>query len=181
MSGGADRNATRHAILIRWTGLMTWEFVEMSQPIWSWAILGVVLLGLEMLTGTFYILWFGIAALCVSLLLALVPDATLQIQLLAFAVLSLTSLAVWRRKYGTRSPRSRVGQSRDDTIGKVGRITADVSPAQTGTIVFTVPVMSSREWTAIADEPLAAGETAEVVAVEGNFLRVKRATSPNQP
>ena len=153
----------------------------MPQPIWSWAILGLVLLGFEMLTGTFYILWFGVAALCVALLLALIPDAGLQTQLLAFAMLSLTSLAVWRRKYKAHSPRSLVGQSHDDTIGKIGHITAAVSPAQTGTITFTIPVMSSREWTAIADEAIAVGETAEVVAIAGNFLRVKRAASPNQP
>jgi membrane protein implicated in regulation of membrane protease activity len=146
----------------------------MLQPLWNWAILGVVLLGIEMLTGTFYILWFGIAALCVALLTALFPTTSLAMQLLAFSVLALTSLAVWRSKYKQLAPHSRVGQSRDDTIGKRGKITVAVSSEQNGTIAFTVPVMSSREWTAISDERIAAGEEAEVIAVEGNFLRVRR-------
>ncbi|MDP2248747.1 MAG: NfeD family protein, partial [Nitrosomonadales bacterium] len=30
---------------------------------WLWGILGLILLAVEMATGTFYILWFGIAAL----------------------------------------------------------------------------------------------------------------------
>ena len=148
----------------------------MPQPMWVWAILGLILLSVELLSGTFYILWFGIAALCVALMLAVSPGSPLSLQLLAFSVLSLTSLAVWRSKYKAHGSASRVGQSQDDSIGKVGRITLAVSSEQNGTIVFTVPVMSSREWTVIADESIAAGEQAEVVSIEGNFMRVKRAS-----
>ena len=149
----------------------------MLQPVWIWAILGLVLLGVEMLSGTFYILWFGISALCVALMLAVYPAATLPMQLLAFSVLSLTSLAIWRSKYKAQGEGSRIGQSRDDTIGKVGRITEAVSTTQNGTITFTLPVMSSRVWTAIADEAIAEGESAEVIGIEGNFLHVRRVTS----
>lgn len=149
----------------------------MPQPIWIWAILGLVLLSIEMLSGTFYVLWFGVSALGVALLLAAVPGATVPVQLLAFSVLSLTSLAIWRRKYKTQGEGSRIGQSRDDTIGKIGRITEAVSTTQNGTITFTIPVMSSRVWTAIADEAIAEGESAEVVSIEGNFLRVRRAAT----
>lgn len=155
---------------------MTREFY-MPHPIWIWAILGLVLLGIEMLSGTFYILWFGISALCVALVLAVYPTASLSLQLLAFSVLSLTALAVWRRKYKAQHPSSRIGQSHDDTIGKIGRITAEVSPAQNGTITFTMPVMSSRVWTAVADEAITEGESAEIVSIEGNYLRVKRAAT----
>lgn len=160
-------------ILVQCNPLMNWEF-DMPQPMWAWAILGLVLLSIELLSGTFYILWFGIAALCVALMLAISPDAPLSLQLLAFSVLSLTSLAIWRRKYKAKGSISRVGQSHDDTIGKVGLITATVSPEQNGTITFTVPVMSSREWTVIANEAIAVGEQAKVVSIEGNYLRVKR-------
>jgi hypothetical protein len=148
----------------------------MPQPLWAWAMLGAILLGIELLSGTFYILWFGIAALCVALMLAVSPSTPLAMQLLAFSVLSLTSLAVWRRKYQSQSPRSRVGQSHDDSIGKVGRITVAVSADQNGSILFTVPVMSSREWTVISDVAIEIGAQAEVISIEGNFLRVKPAT-----
>jgi hypothetical protein len=150
----------------------------MPQPVWAWAILGLVLLSIELLSGTFYILWFGVSALCVALMLAVYPNAPLSMQLLGFSIMSLTSLALWRHKYKMQRPGSRIGQSIDDTIGKLGRVTAEISPARNGTITFTVPVMSSREWTAIADESIAAGEEAEVVGIEGNFLRVRRRAKP---
>jgi len=146
----------------------------MPQPLWLWAILGLVLLSIELLTGTFYILWFGIAALCVTLMLGLHPDASLSVQLLAFSVLSLTTLAIWRARYRQARPGSQVGQSRDDTIGKVGKVTQAVSASQQGMIRFTVPVMSSREWTILSNDAIAVDEEAEVIGIEGNYLRVKR-------
>jgi len=96
--------------------------------------------------------------------------------LLAFSLLSLLSLGLWRRKYRKRGPTSSIGQSRDDTIGKIGRLSVPVSPAQHGEVTFAVPVMSSRKWEAIADEEIAAGEEVEVTAIVGNYLRVQRRT-----
>lgn len=144
------------------------------QPIWAWAILGLVLLSIELLSGTFYILWFAISALCVSLMLLVFPEASVAMQLLAFSLLSLVTLGLWRRKYRQQGPAPVIGQSRDGTIGQTGRITVAVSPEQNGTIAFTVPVMGSREWTATSDEAINAGETAEITAIEGNYLRVRR-------
>lgn len=146
----------------------------MLQPLWSWAILGLLLLGMEMLTGTFYILWFGIAALCVALLIALFPHLSTAIQLLAFSVLSLASLAVWRLKYAKTQPQLRVGQSRGEELGRVGRITQPVSPSSQGRIEFTLPVLGSRDWIAISEQTLQPGDEAQVVRVEGNYLRVER-------
>lgn len=146
----------------------------MEQAVWAWAILGLILLSAEMLSGTFYILWFGIAALCVALMLVVFPDVSLAVQLFAFALLAVLSLAIWRRSYVPGQPKSRVGQAQDDTVGKVGRLTVAVSPEQNGIIVFTVPVMGSREWAAISDQSIAAGEQAEVIAVVGNYVRVQR-------
>lgn len=146
----------------------------MEQAVWAWAILGLVLLSVEMLSGTFYILWFGIAAVCVAVMLFVFPAMPLAGQLFAFTLLSVLSLTIWKRNYAPKQPGLRVGQAQDDTIGKVGRLTAAVSPEQNGTITFTVPVMGSREWAAISDQTIEVGEQAEVVAVVGNYLRVQR-------
>lgn len=153
----------------------------MEQPAWAWAILGMILLTLELLSTSFYFIWFGIAALCVAGLLFLFPPLPLAAQLLCFTVLSVASLLLWRRHFKDNEPELRIGQSQDDTIGKVGHLTAAVSPEQNGTIAFTVPVMGSREWAVISDESLVPGEQAEVVAVVGNFLRVRRKSVSAQP
>lgn len=72
----------------------------MTEPMWAWAILGIILLAAEiMITGTLYTLWFSISALCVSALLWLFPDTSYAIQFTVFAVLSLGALFIWRRYY----------------------------------------------------------------------------------
>lgn len=133
-----------------------------------------MLLAIEMATGTFYILWFGISALCVAGALIIMPELVVSVQLVMFAALSLSSLAIWRLNYKKHASNFRVGQSQGEEIGRTGTISEAVSPKQNGKISFAQGVMGSREWAAIADEEIAAGEEAVIVRVEGNSLRVQR-------
>lgn len=149
----------------------------MLEPVWMWGILGFVLLAFEMATGTFYILWFGISALCISATLWLMPGLAIAVQLFLFAALSLGSLAIWKLYYKKTSTNLRVGQSQGDEIGRIGTITEAVSPKQNGRIQFAQGVMGSREWVAIATENIETGAEAVIVSIEGNALRVQRKPS----
>lgn len=147
----------------------------MLELTWLWGILGLVLLAAEMATGTFYILWFGIAALIVCLLLWLFPGMHLDLQLFIFAAFALGALAIWKRYYKKSAANDlKIGQSQGDEVGRVGTITEAVSRQHNGRIRFAQGVMGSREWIAIAQEPLEVGTEAEIVAVVGNALSVKR-------
>lgn len=150
----------------------------MLEPLWIWAILGLALIALEMLTGTLYILWFGIAALGLALLTSLAPSLAVAWQLLIFTVLSLGSLAIWKQFYRREHNDSNIGQSRGDEIGRIGIITVAVSPRQNGQIEFAQGVLGSRLWIAIANEEIEVGSEAVIVAVEGNRLRVSKRTQP---
>lgn len=147
------------------------------ETMWSWGILGLILLAIEMLTGTFYILWFGIAALCVGVALLVLPSLPASMQLAMFAALSLSSLAIWKLHYKKTATNLRVGQSQGDEIGRVGTITDPVSPKRNGRISFAQGVMGSREWAAIADEDIETGAEAVILKIEGNALRVQRKTN----
>ena len=64
---------------------------------WYWLVLGLVLVALEMASsGGFYIIFFGVAAVVVSLLAATELAAQAWIQWLLFSVLSVVSLLVFR-------------------------------------------------------------------------------------
>ncbi len=67
---------------------------------WSWWILGLVLLGVEVLLPGFLFLWFGIAALLIGLSAALV-DWPWQMQMVGFVVLAVVSALIGRRFAGT--------------------------------------------------------------------------------
>ena len=64
--------------------------------IWNWFILGALLLLLELFAPGAFMLWLGLAALAVGLL-STVIDWSWQVQLVAFAALSLALIPVWRR------------------------------------------------------------------------------------
>lgn len=143
--------------------------------IWLWAILGIVLLAIEVGTGTFDILWFGIAAIIMAFLLHFFPSLSSEIapQLIIYSILSLTSLAIWRYYYKKNETHSRVGQSQGLEIGRVGTMLSDCGPNKRGEISFTQGLMGAKKWTAVADNNITKGSEAEVIAVEGNTLRVK--------
>ncbi|WP_417667731.1 NfeD family protein [Roseibium sp.] len=63
---------------------------------WNWWILGLLLLGLEILAPGTIFLWFGISAILVGTL-ALFVDLSWQVALVLFLVLSFVSLIVGRR------------------------------------------------------------------------------------
>ncbi|MDR2875486.1 MAG: NfeD family protein [Methylobacillus sp.] len=145
----------------------------MLDIMWIWGIAGLVLLGVEIVSGTMHAFWFGIGALLVAFLVWLIPAMPLPLQLLLFSAFSIGALIVWQRYYKKSSPNLRVGQSQGDEIGRVGTITEAVGAKQTGRISFTQGVMGSREWAAVSGEEIAVGAEAEIVAIEGNSLRVK--------
>lgn len=147
----------------------------MTEPMWVWAILGIVLLATEIIvTGTLYTLWFSISAFCVAIMLWVYPAASYAVQLMVFAVLSLGSLAIWRRYYKKTDTSYRIGQSQGEEIGRAGIVIKPTGPEQSGTIRFTQGLMGSREWVAVSDEPIEAGSHAIVIAVEGNTLRISK-------
>lgn len=140
---------------------------------WMWGILGLVLLGVEMITGTLFVLWFGIAALCLTCLVWLIPSMNVSIQLFLYAILALGSLFIWRHFYQKSEVNHRIGQAQGEEIGLVGTVIETVTLQKNGKIQFTQGVMGSREWVAISDATIEAGSMAEIMAIEGNTLRVK--------
>lgn len=146
----------------------------MIDAMWVWGAIGLVLLAVEMATGTFYILWFGVAGLCVAVATWLLPNMPQAIQYAMFAILSLSSLAIWRFNYKKTETHSRVGQAKGEEIGRIGTVIETVTLKENGKIRFAQGLMGSREWIAIADETIEQGSDAIVIAVVGNTLRISK-------
>lgn len=145
----------------------------MVEPMWIWGGVGLALLALEMATGTFYVVWFGVAALIVAVTLWLSPNLPQAMQFAMFAGLSLGTLAIWRLNYKKTETHSRVGQAQGEEIGRIGTVVEACNVNQNGKIRFTQGLMGSREWAAVAKEVIPAGANARVIAVEGNALRIE--------
>src|SRR5262245_5172876 len=137
---------------------------------WSWLVLGLVLMGLEIAAPGMFLFWLGLASLLVGLVSFVMP-LTWEAQLILFAVLSLAAVPVWRRLAQSRSsaPEQDFLNRRADAL--VGRVFTLEKPIQDG--VGTVRVDDTIWRVAGPDAP--AGSRVKVVRAEGAHLTVAAA------
>ena len=139
---------------------------------WHWVVLGLCLTIAEMAIPAFFVIWFGIGAVGVGLLLLLAPDLSVATQLLVWAGLSSLLVAAWSR-YFRPATRTTVGTSAANVVGEVGLLVSDLSPYARGQVRFQKPILGADLWECYAEQPLKAGERVRIVAVEGNFIKVE--------
>lgn len=138
---------------------------------WHWWILGLVLLGAEMLLPTgFFLLWIGAAAILVGAASWLVPSLGWEIQVVMFGVLSLASFFVWKRFRPAQGMNDQPSLNRRGH-SYVGRTFTLTSPIVNG--IGTLHVDDSQWRISGADVP--AGTQVRVIAADGATLRVERA------
>ena len=139
---------------------------------WHWVVLGLCLTIAEMAIPAFFVIWVGIGAVGVGLLLLLAPDLSVATQLLVWAGLSSLLVAAWFR-YFRPATRTTVGTSAANVVGEVGLLVSDLSPYARGQVRFQKPILGADLWECYAEQPLKAGERVRIVAVEGNFIKVE--------
>jgi membrane protein implicated in regulation of membrane protease activity len=139
----------------------------------NWLMFGLVLMILETITGTFYLICFGVAAMVVAALTYLF-DLGFVGQLISFAGISPVVLKILLSKFKKNKKDLKVGQSEGEAIGKLGHIVGDVNPMNSGIIHFGTAIMGSRSWLVVSEETIKIGEAARVIGIEGNYLRVER-------
>jgi membrane protein implicated in regulation of membrane protease activity len=93
-----------------------------AQPAWHWWALGAILLGLEIVSTTQYLLWPGIAALLVGLLKFLVPPLDGRVAVFTFALVSVIATIAWKRSPWGRAERSSHPALNERCAQYVGRI-----------------------------------------------------------
>lgn len=136
-----------------------------------WAIVGIILIILEMYTFTFFLASFGLAAFGSSI--AAAAGATTTWQLATFAFVSVISLALIRPVF-TRGVYKH-SENRPTNVEALAGVT--------GTVVDEIPLADlpgrvrifGEEWRAVSSDGsrVVAGSLVEVVAVNGATLTVQ--------
>jgi membrane protein implicated in regulation of membrane protease activity len=137
---------------------------------WSWWILGLVLLGLEVILPGFFFLWFGVAAILIGIS-ALLVDWAWQMQVVGFVVLSLVAALLARRFIGVKG-----GDTSDPHLNaRSGRFIGQ-------TFLLAEPIIEGRGRLIINDgvwqvrgPDAPAGARVKVSGAEGSVLTVKGA------
>ncbi len=142
---------------------------------YHWAILGVVLVVSELAIPTLVLVWFGLGALAVALLLAVAPNMPMIPQLLVWCAVSVALVALWFRVLKPYRTKTLSGRSSAGVVGEVGILVNDVDAFQKGKVRFQIPVVGSDVWDCIADQPIKAGSRVKVVSIEGTLVKIKSA------
>ncbi|MFZ5937794.1 NfeD family protein [Pseudomonas sp. HS6-2] len=145
----------------------------MEMQWWIWLVFGIGLILLELVLPTFFIIWFGIGAVLVSLIALAAPAVQLDMQVLLWVLFSSVTTFLWFKLFKRKQPDVR--WTADSVIGEVGLLTSSVSLFQKGRVRFHKPLLGNEEWTCVADGDIPAGERVRLVAIEGNTARVVRA------
>ena len=141
----------------------------MDMAWYHWVVLGLLLGMMELMITSFYVIWFGLGALLVGLVMLIVPlGFTAQVVLWTVASIAMTVLWI---KVFRQSDKTHAGQA-DAALGEYGVMANAVEPMGRGEVRFQKPVMGSDTWPCIADEAIAAGQRVKVVAVDGQLLHV---------
>ena len=147
----------------------------MQPESWHWAVLGIGLIIAELAVPAFFIVWFGLGALLVSLIVLVAPSLGLTAQLLIWTIASVAMVVIWFRIFKPGMHKTRVGMSDSNIVGEVGMLTRDVELYQKGQVRFQKPLVGSEIWECISDEAIKSGERVKVLGIEGSFLKVGKA------
>lgn len=139
---------------------------------WHWIVLGLGLAMIELMVPSFFIIWFGLAALLVGLVVLVVPDLGFSAQIFIWTLLSIGMTALWFKIFRPGN-KTRSGQA-DAALGEIGVLVRAIEPMGRGEVRFQKPVMGSDVWPCVADEAIAAGERVKVIAVDGQLLKVAK-------
>lgn len=137
---------------------------------WHWLAFGLGLLLLELLGTAGYLLWLGISAMLVGLIISLMP-LSWQMQWTSFASFSLiTTWLWWRYQYSKdkSEDKSRVLNQRDRQM--IGQTTRLEETIERGNCRIQ---LGDSCWSARTDTKIDAGTLVEVVDVEGIILIIK--------
>ncbi len=153
------------------------DFTLWPPTAWHWLAVGLILLSLEMMLGTFDLLWVSIAAGLTSAFTAIAPDgiAGWQGQLVFFAIAStalfILGRTLFRRMRENVEEHPTLNKRMAGTVGQRGVVAEDFSGGL-GRVKLGDTMWSAQS---VDGANLASGAAVIVEATEGNILKVKPA------
>lgn len=142
---------------------------------WHWLVLGVTLIVLEIFLASFTVIWFGLGALIVGVLVWLAPQLGLGGQLAVWILASLAFAIFWFRYFKPKMvDKTTAGISREAVLGETGQVIRVPVDGGRGTVRFTRPLLGEDEWDFICEGEVKTGDRVVVRDFSGNALVVER-------
>ena len=149
--------------------------MEFAFEYWHWIVFGIALMLSEIFIGSFFIVWFGAAAVVVGLLVLPLPNMSGTAQLVIWAISSASFALAWFKLIKPLNiDKTKAGLSKEALLGEVGQVLQVPSGDKRGKVRFPAPVLGSDEWLIISHEAVSIGDRVSVVDLSGNALIVKK-------
>ncbi|MBQ0797852.1 MAG: NfeD family protein [Porticoccaceae bacterium] len=149
------------------------ESVEMLY--WHWVVLGIGLAVLEIFLASFTVLWFGIGAIVVGLVLWVFPSIPFAAQLLLWMISSSGLAVFWFKYFKPRMvDKTRAGMAREAVIGEFGQVIKAPFEGGRGMARFSTPILGSDEWEIISKDDIIIGDRITIREFSGNTLVVTK-------
>ncbi len=136
---------------------------------WVWLIVGLVLLGLELLAPLTYFLWLGVSALVTALIIYLMPETTWEMQFLIFSGLSIISIVISRKYLVNKQIETDVPNLNRRGQQYIGRVFTLSEGIEQGTGKIRV---DDTYWS-VTGPPLAKGTEVKVTGANGAVFTVE--------
>lgn len=143
---------------------------------WLWLIVGLVLVGLEALISGVFLLWIGLGAMLIGIVLMLFPEmgTTLQLVLFAASMLLAVGAGFIVQRRDTRAPELQsLNRELKDLLGLR---TVTISDFQTGRGRIRV---GDTSYSAVCDTALTKGQAVVIVAIKDGRLQVSPVDAPD--
>jgi hypothetical protein len=149
--------------------------MELTLLPWHWIVFGVALIISEVFLASFFIIWFGVAALTVGVALYVVPALDPMWQVLLWAIVSSLLAFGWFKYFKPKAGFN--GNSNitlQDIQGEVGLVLTPPIGSKKGRLRFPAPVLGVDEWEIQCDIELDIGDRVAVIDISDNVLLVKK-------
>lgn len=141
---------------------------------WSWWVIGLIFLGIEILLPGIFFLWIGVAAMIVGAISFVLWDSAIwpwQLQITVFAALSVISGYMGKRYFGDQQSQSDEPLLNQRTESLIGRVAILDEPLENGRGRVR---LDDTSWV-IEGPDLKAGEKIKVISASSNRLVVEQA------
>ncbi|MCG8324677.1 MAG: NfeD family protein [Thiotrichales bacterium] len=136
---------------------------------WHWFIAAVILIAVEMMIPAAYMLWMGVAAIVVGILMYFIPGMPWLVQVIIFAVVSVVSVIMYKNYMKKNKPATDTPNLNRRSEQYVGRTFTLAEPIVNG--VGKVRIGDSM-WKVRGDD-MEAGKNVKVVDADGVILHVE--------
>ena len=136
---------------------------------WHWWALGGLIGVLEIIAPGFALIWLGLAGILVGLILLAWPAMSFPLQILAYAIFSVLSVAVWYRwvkSDQTASDKPDLNRRAEQNIGRRAYVNEAIVNGR-GRIK-----LGDSTWS-VAGPDTPAGHMVEIIGADGALLEVK--------